>query len=386
MKLVDSSMRQHQLGLGLIELMISMLIGLFIMAGVVQMFSTTTQNAVANTGLSRIQENSRYVYARITEDIAQTGNLGCVSTTVSRDTGDGPENFFANNNLLGLASAAGEPFDFSSIVNGDQAANAATNPAGLVAAGTDTFRVRYVNHRFRIPLAVSYFPNPNSVATNFVIIDQADNNYPRLSQYQVVALTNCEIGAVFMISNDPSVSAGRIEFDTGIVAPNNGINGGQFNVRNTLEVGLNSFVPVEIDTNRETDKIGLTPTYLYGGTTGSSLYFIGTAASAGAGEVCVPGTTPQYCALFRRFEGINEELVEGVSNMEVFYGWTDAAGLLFFSRANGVTDWSRVDRLRVVMEFNSIEGVSSQGNTVDTSENGLIVRQVERTFNLSNQL
>lgn len=381
MKLVDSSMRQHQLGLGLIELMISMLIGLFIMAGVVQMFSTTTQNAVANTGLSRIQENSRYVYARIAEDIAQTGNLGCVSTTVMRDPGNGLfENFFVENNLLGLASAAGEPFDFSSIVNGDQAANATTNPVGLVATGTDTLRIRYVNHREIIPLEQSYMSEVGVQGPNFIVVDDTDNDYQSLSQYKVVALANCERGAVFMITNDPSTSAGRIEFDTGVIAPNTGINGGQFNVNNTLVAGGDTFNAD--DGTRSTTSI----TYLYGGSTGSSLYFVGTAASAGTGEVCVPGVTPQYCALFRRFEGENQELVEGVSNMEVFYGWTDPAGLLFFARASGVTDWSLVDRLRVVMDFNSIEGVSARGNTIDTSESGLIERRVERTFNLFNQI
>jgi len=371
MKTCSVLSKKDQLGLGLIELMISMLIGLFIMAGVVQMFSTTTQNAVANAGLSRIQENSRYVYTRIAEDIAQTGNLGCVSVsngTINQQT------FMEN--LLGLASGADEAYDFDSIVNGEQSATSATDPAGLVAVGTDVFRIRYVNHLFKIPLSVSVQEQASSVT-----LDTTDPDYGRLSQYQVVALTNCVQGAVFMVTNAPA-GDGVVRFDTGIIAPTSGINPGQFNVKDDLFSAARYSV---VDGTTVSSTFS-SRSYLYAGTTGSYLYYIGTAAAAGTGNVCVPGTSPQHCALFRRQKGINEELVQGVSNMEVFYGWTDAAGLLFFSKANGVSDWSRVDRLRVVMEFNSIEGVSAQGNTIDTSENGLITRQVERTFNLANQL
>lgn len=370
MTMLATSKMYKQSGIGLIELMISMLIGLFIMAGVVQMFSTTSQNAVASAGASRIQENSRYVYARIAEDIAQTGNLGCVSVS---NANWGNHQFMEN--LLGLSSGPQEPYDFTSMVNGDQSATGTTDPSGSVALGTDTFRIRYVNHSFRIDLAGGRLEENASSIT----VDSSDSDYSRLRQYQVVALTNCAQGAIFMITNDPQTSGGTIQFATGVVST--GINLDQFNTRNTL-VASQAYGLIDGSST------ATSPTYLYGGTTGSYLYFIGTAAGAGSGNTCATtaGTNsgPQYCALFRRHQGENEELVEGVSNMEVYYGWTDATGLLFFSRANGVTDWGRVDRLRVVMDFNSVDGVTTTGNAIDST--GLITRQVERTFNLSNQL
>ncbi len=371
MNIFIGASKYKQSGIGLIELMISMLIGLFIMAGVVQMFSTTSQNAVVSAGASRIQENSRYVYTRIAEDIAQTGNLGCVSVS-NADRGNAGTFM---DNLLGLSSGSGQPYDFSSIVNGDQSATGTTDPAGLVAVGTDTFRIRYVNHLFRIDLADRLTGDSSSV-----FLDTTDPDYGRLTQFQIVALTNCNNGAIFMITNTPTAS-GEIQFDTAPVAPNGGINPGQFNARNIIQGARDLRVS---DGSFELKS----PTYLYGGTTGSSLYFIGTSAAAGSNTCALTsGLTsgPQYCALFRRHKGLNEELVEGVSNMEVYYGWTDTTGLLFYSRASGGVDWGRVDRLRVKMTFNSIENVRTTGNTISTTD-GLIEREVERTFNLSNQL
>ncbi len=367
-----ASSKYKQLGIGLIELMISMLIGLFIMAGVVQMFSTTSQNAVVSAGASRIQENSRYVYTRIAEDIAQTGNLGCVSASNATRS----RNEFMEN-LLGLSSAAGEPYDFDSIVNGDQSATGTTDPAGLVAIGTDTFRVRFVNHLFRVDLARNVEAGDTSI-----LLDTADPDYGRLTQFQIVALANCSRASVFMITNTPT-PAGEIQFGTSPIAPSSGINPGQFNTSSIINNAEGGWYGLVDGSSRAES-----PTYVYGGTTGSSLYFIGTSAAAG-GNTCAltsgVNAGPQYCALFRRHKGINEELVEGVSNMEVFYGWTDTAGLLFYARANGAVDWGRVDRLRVKMTFNSIENVRTTGNTIATTD-ALIEREVERTFNLSNQL
>jgi len=351
-----------------------MLIGLFVMAGVVQMFSTTSQNAVASAGLSRVQENSRYAFTRIAEDIAQSGNLGCVSTTYPGNIG---VNFIEN--LLGLASGVDQAYDFTSILDGDQSADALTVPAGSVVTGTDTLQVRFVNHRFKIPLDL-----PLTERATTITVDSTDPDYSRLRQYDIVALSNCSQGAIFVVTNDPQTSGGQILYGTGAVPTTSSKNPGQFNIRNFLDQASGKYYMADGTTRAD---IAHSPTYLYGGTTGAHLYYIGTSvAASGGGRTCVPANNPEDCALFRRHEGQNEELVEGVSNMEVWFGWTDATGNLFYSRADGVTNWPLVDRVRVSIDFNSIDGVSSVGNTIDRSTAGLITRTVERTFNLPNQL
>jgi len=364
------TLKKHS-GIGLIELMMSMLIGVFIMAGVVQMFSTSTQNAIASAGTSRIQENIRYSFSRIQRDISQSGNLGCISTS----------NIMHNNNpfldnLLALDSAVGQSNDFSSIINGDANANAATAPAGDVASGTDTFRIRYVNHSFKIGLAADVDSGDSSIT-----IDNMDTDYARLQQYQTVAVTNCSKGGVFMITNVPAGSGGVINFATGVVSPVGAINQGQSNVKSNIDAS-------EVFGVINGSKGVTSPTYLYGGDTGSYLYFIGTAAAAGGPcDTANAAHSNANCALFRRDTGDSQELVQGVHDLQVFYGWTDLNGQFFSARANDANiDWDRVDRARVVMSFNSIDSATFTGNAIDTGEAGLLNKTVTRVFNLSNQL
>ncbi|WP_075185080.1 PilW family protein [Teredinibacter haidensis] len=47
-------------GLGIIEVMVSIAVGLFILAGVLQLYATSSQNSAVVNGSSTIQENARY--------------------------------------------------------------------------------------------------------------------------------------------------------------------------------------------------------------------------------------------------------------------------------------------------------------------------------------
>lgn len=385
-KLTNNQMKiisARQMGVGLIELLVSMLIGLFIMAGVLQMFSTSSQNAVAASGASRIQENSRFVFAKLAKDIAQTGNLGCVSTSNGQLS-----NQTYIDNLLAVDAAVNaavvEAFDFTTIINGEDAATAATLPAGDVALTTDTLNIRFVDSSFRIDLSANAGV---SVAPGQVFVDQTDSDFASLQPYQIVTLANCKRAAVFMISTIVAAT-GELTIATGIAnsSPAGSINAGQYNLRDTLAKS----------TDYRSDLGALTvksPTYLYGGDTGSFLYFIGdstnglcsTAPIVNANPALSSG--PENCSLFRVENGQQQELVEGVSNMQITYGWTtdDAAGTLFFGNAAAATTIANrnlIDRVRVVLTFNSIDDAASSGNNIQ----GLLTKTVEQTFNLSNQL
>ena len=354
-----------QRGVGLIELMISMLIGLFIMAGVLQLFSTSSQNAVANAGVSRIQENIRYTFSRLADDIGQTGNLGCVSLSSNKIN-----NKQFMNNMLDLTAVAdsGDAYDFSTIINGVDSATATTKPADQIAVGTDTYRIRYVDHGFRIPLIT------RSAHTESVKIDFNHVDFPRLEQYQVVAVTDCDKGAIFMITNVPNTATGEIKHEAGVTAPEDKINEGLKNA----SVDKQGIFTSSVGTSTITS-----PAYLYGGNTGAYQYFIGTSAKANAaGEACDRVNEPQHCALFRRKNADNQEIAEGVHDMQVTYGWTDTAGTLRFATANNVTDWTVIDRVNIELSFNSIDNAVFSAN----NPTALITKTVSKTFNLSNQL
>jgi type IV pilus assembly protein PilW len=70
-------MRKQQ-GLSLIELMISITIGIILMTGVVQMFITSRISFSTQQGISRIQETGRFAIEFLSRDIRMAGYLGCI--------------------------------------------------------------------------------------------------------------------------------------------------------------------------------------------------------------------------------------------------------------------------------------------------------------------
>lgn len=356
--------RQH--GLSLIELLVSMLIGLFIMAGVLQLFSTTTQNAVASTGISRIQENTRYVFSRIAEDIAQSGNLGCMTSSIAT-------NYSSINPITNMLSgvSAGNAYDFLSTVSGDNGTGTGEAPENGVAPGTDVFRIRYVNHVVRFDVADM---DDESVTVSYDAADSAQSSVlPKRGQ--IVAVSNCAQGAVFTVTgiNTTVANLGKITHTID--------NGDDIPVPNTTtEKNINTFRP---NTSSVAANV-ISPFYLYAGTTGSYEYSVGTAV--GADAACSRDTAPQNCALFRSDSGVRQEIVKGVNDIQVKYGWVDSSGSLRFADAPTADQWPFVDRMRVDVSFNSMDQVATNGNAIDQTTKGLFTRTYSRTFNLFNQL
>ncbi len=69
----------RQRGLSLIELMISIVLGLVLMTGVIQMFLSSRTVFSTQQGMSRIQENGRLAMEFLSKDIRMAGYLGCTS-------------------------------------------------------------------------------------------------------------------------------------------------------------------------------------------------------------------------------------------------------------------------------------------------------------------
>ncbi len=68
-----------QNGMTLIEIMVAMTIGLFLLAGVMQIFLGSQQSYRLQENLSRMQENGRFAMDFLTRDIRMAGSMGCVN-------------------------------------------------------------------------------------------------------------------------------------------------------------------------------------------------------------------------------------------------------------------------------------------------------------------
>jgi type IV pilus assembly protein PilW len=66
-------------GMSLIELMIAMTIGLVVLLGLLQIFSSARAAAMLTEGMARAQESSRFAVDSIERDVRMAGHAGCIS-------------------------------------------------------------------------------------------------------------------------------------------------------------------------------------------------------------------------------------------------------------------------------------------------------------------
>lgn len=75
----NRSSKCAQTGLSLVEVMVAMVIGLVLTAGVIQLFIGSKQTYRFQDALSRVQENARFAIEALNFDIRMAGNLGCTA-------------------------------------------------------------------------------------------------------------------------------------------------------------------------------------------------------------------------------------------------------------------------------------------------------------------
>lgn len=74
--------KPYQTGMTLIEIMVSLLIGVFLLGGVLQIFIGSKQTYRMQEGLSRLQENGRFALDFLSKDIRIAGYRECLSFAV----------------------------------------------------------------------------------------------------------------------------------------------------------------------------------------------------------------------------------------------------------------------------------------------------------------
>lgn len=129
----------RQRGFSLVELMISMLLGLVIIAGASSVFLSNKQLYRTSTALGRVQENSRTAFELITRDLRQSRLTGCGSqaTLTNRiNNNNTAANWyadFADNQLIGYdgGGADGNP----ALTTGTATSNHVTGTDSLTLIG-----------------------------------------------------------------------------------------------------------------------------------------------------------------------------------------------------------------------------------------------------------
>lgn len=71
--------RAKQNGFGLVEVMVSLVLGIIVVLGISQIFVSAKQTYFTQDASSRLQEDARYALSRMVQELRMAGMFGCVS-------------------------------------------------------------------------------------------------------------------------------------------------------------------------------------------------------------------------------------------------------------------------------------------------------------------
>lgn len=100
------TMMKHQKGLSLVELMISLTLGIVLMTGVVQMFLTSRVTYNTQQAISRIQESGRMAMEILSADARMAGYMGCLNNAADVNYGLEPSTNYQYDFLVGVMGYA----------------------------------------------------------------------------------------------------------------------------------------------------------------------------------------------------------------------------------------------------------------------------------------
>lgn len=299
-------------GYSLVELLIGVLIGLFLTAGVMGLFVSNKRVYVQATKLSQLQENSRFALQYLVADLRQGGFLGespWFNTEVDEDSIDAGN---VGNNCGGDASI----FDYETPIWGTTATSARAItciPDALVVSGipsdvlvirsAETSAIRDTNNDGTVG-------DGNEDANGDGTTDADD----ALQPYTVYVVSNTQQGLLMMTGDANSIS-GVPTVHTGGAYPYGGYRGYRFHA-----------YYIRDDDSQDDDPPTLSRMTLSQGT------------SAGVSVV-------------------SEDLVEGVEAMRILYGVdSDADGSVDqLTNAAGVSDWTSVVTVRIFLLVRSTD-------------------------------
>jgi type IV pilus assembly protein PilW len=294
--------KPYQTGMTLIEIMIALLIGAFLVGGVLQIFINSKQTYRMQEGLSRLQENGRFALDFLANDIRMAGFIGCNNQATLTNTLNTPTAF------LYSFSKAIEGFESTSASAWTPTINAAITSS---LGGSDVITIRRADNQ-------SFTVTTHAANTDALTLDATATTAnlktagfltsEGANKCTTAVVSDCSATAVFQVS---AIAGSILSHNTGSgCTPDNSTN-------------------------------DLGKTYVDG-----QVYPISTISyyvSTGAGG---------QPSLYRRV-GSNsaEELVEGIEQMQILYGEdTDPSpdgAPNYYVPANDVVDMTKVVSIRI---------------------------------------
>jgi type IV pilus assembly protein PilW len=321
---------RHHGGFSLIELMVSMVLGLIVLGGVLSLFLSSRATYETTDQMSRIQENGRFALESIVRDLRASGYLSCSRRAPLTNT---------------LRNASSALWNFDIGLQGFDAQNGAWRPAldttgiGIdPTPGSDALVMRIPRGDFE-PVRIITGSLMGATTDNLTTEDTGTTQL--LKPGRVVQISDCNARTVFQVTgNTAGVIAHAV---TGAVDNATSVSPG--NLSNDLSYAFTDAAELIVME--------------------SVIYYLGKEA------------TDDVTSLYRRVGGredvIVERLVEGVEGMQVLFG-ESSGGSVVYRRADQVTDWHNVQTARIAL---LIRSMSRYGTDADHGTYQLLDTQVQ---------
>ncbi|WML91073.1 prepilin-type N-terminal cleavage/methylation domain-containing protein [Thiothrix lacustris] len=328
-----------QRGFNLVELMISMLLGVILMGGIISIFSATRQVYRSNAGLAQLQESARMTFEMLSRDLRQAGadpcgNGGRIANVLNDRT---------NRPLLNWNGFQGfDPLETTipGVTTG--------NEVGQRVAGSSAILLQSM-------VGTEYPLEEHKSATTTMVIDSTATN---VVKDDILLVCDIQQTSLFQVSN-LLVIGGK----TWIMHNNDS------NSPGNCSKGLG------FPTNCATTQ-GNPYTYppnAYIGRLYSSVWYLGNNGRTQEGGRSL------YRARIDKGNTLYEEIVSGLNNLRIEYHVSDVDT---WSDASAITDWDTVDALKLTITFITADTRLS----TDSSGDGRLQRTITNIVALRNHL
>lgn len=342
----------RQTGFSIVELMVAILIGLIILAGVIQVVATSKTSFVGQEEMSFIQENARYAMDVIGKDVQGAGYWGCAGSGANVALVAGVDNVAAQP-FLGMLSVEG-------FLNETDAPDAYADKLRTLAGGAKSESL--LLRSFSGPAV----PVESHVGTTLTLLDNhnmADGNYvgivaedcQRIGIFRAATAENDTI--TYAASQNNSINSIKPELGKSIICP-----------------GADCSTTYSQNYNPGAVVMNFT----------SHAYFIGESTA-------LPGLPALKRAVLRNGAVAEEEIALGVEDMHLRFGVRENNNLRYWS-ANAVPNWNNVVAVEVTLLMRS-QSPSLPGNETlafaegtRTYNNRFMKQMVSSTFRIRNRI
>lgn len=311
-------------GFTLVELMIAIAVSSVLMLGVSQIFSSSKRTYKLNTELARTQENVRYAVEEMARDIRMAGYTGCRNNTKTNTLAGGTNwKFNLGKPLLGFEGGV-DTFP--------------TEYASDVMPGTDSIIVLRGGSDTGVKIVTA---NDNAASMKVSTKDHG------IEDGDIIMLSDCSHSAIMQVVNASPGTNVNITHGTGSGSPGNCTKG---TGSADCSEGVNG-------TNYNWNKDAHVVKFL------ATAYYIGASANG------LAGSRSLYRSSVDKAVAVAEELIEGVGDMQITYGYdTNGDGLANrYVTANNVTgnDFESVVSVRLGLLFQSRDNAKRSIDTKD---------------------